>query len=120
MGNQLYKRVEGMEWLSKLVKMATGMTLPIVTAKFGIPMGGFFPLATGIHIRWGRPVDVGPPEEDPSDKRVQEIYAKYVAELQRLFDENAKDCLPPAVAAKGLKIVRLEDGGPKQEKAKDK
>ena len=44
--NQLYRRVEGMEWLSRLIFRATGMTLPIVTAKFGLPQArtrAFFP-----------------------------------------------------------------------------
>merc|ERR1719291_430858 len=105
--NQLYKRVDGLQWLSKIVHRLTGMTLPIVTAKFGIPMAGLFPIATDVHIRWGKPVDVGEKEADPSDERVKEVFERYLAELQRLFDANAHDCLPPAVAAKGLKIVRL-------------
>merc|ERR1712060_743358 len=118
--NQLYRRVEGFDWLTRLVKKATGMTLPIVTAKFGLPMGGLFPLATDIHIRWGRPIDVGAPDDNPTDERVQEVYTKYVAELQRIFDVNAKQCLPQSVSAKGLKIVRVEDKGSTSGSAKDK
>ncbi|CAK0794616.1 unnamed protein product [Prorocentrum cordatum] len=105
--NQLYKRVGGLEKITKIIQRLTGMTLPIVTAKFGIPMAGLLPRATDVHIRWGNPVDVGEKEADPSDERVNEVFERYVAELQRLFDANAKDCLPPAVAAKGLKVVRL-------------
>jgi 2-acylglycerol O-acyltransferase 2 len=115
--NQLYKRVHGMEWLSTIVNKLTGMTLPIVTAKWGMPQAGFFPRATDIHIRWGNPVDVGPAEADPSDERVEQVYEKYVTELKRLFDANAKDCLPPEVAANGLKVVRLEDRGGKGRRA---
>jgi hypothetical protein len=105
--NQLYRRVEGMEWLSRLIFRATGMTLPIVTAKFGLPQAGFFPIATDVHVRYGHPVDVGPREDDPSDARVEEVFGRYRAELERLFDANAGDCLPPEVAKRGLKIVRL-------------
>merc|ERR1712232_35207 len=99
--NQLFKKLNGLEWLTKLIKSMTGLTFPFVTAKFGIPMAGLMPIATDIHIRWGSPVDVGAPDADPSEARVEEVYTKYVTEVTRLFNANAKDCLPPAVAAKG-------------------
>jgi len=105
--NQLYKRVQGFDWLTRLIYLTTGMTLPIVTAKFGLPQAGFLPIATEIHVRYGRPVDVGTPDAEPTEARVEEIYQRYVEELQRLFDANAHSCLPPAVAKRGLKVVRL-------------
>jgi 2-acylglycerol O-acyltransferase 2 len=107
--NQLYKRIDGLEWLTKLIQKTTGMTFPIMIGRFGLPLSIFTPLSSDIHIRWGNPIDVGTPEAEPSEERVQEVYGRYVAELQRLFDANAKDCLPADVAAKGLKIVKLED-----------
>jgi len=107
--NQLYKKVDGFDWITNLIRRTTGMTIPVVTAKFGIPFAGFFPRACDIHVRWGAPVDVGPADPEPSEEKINEIYRKYTAELQRLFDANAKDCLPSDVAAKGLKIVRLEE-----------
>jgi len=107
--NQLYKRVNGFDWLTELIRKFTGMTLPIVLGKFNIPQAILLPRATDIHVRWGKPVDVGAPEENPSEERVQEVFEKYLAELQRVFDEHAKDCLPPAVAAKGLKVVKLSE-----------
>lgn len=104
--NQLYKRVEGFDWLTRLIHNVTGMTLPIVTAKFGLLQAGLLPIATDIHVRYGRPIDVGAPDAEPSEERVEEIYMRYVEELLRLFDANAHTCLPPAVAKRGLKIVR--------------
>lgn len=118
--NQLYRRLDGLEWLTKLIQKTIGMTFPFITAKFGIPMAGLMPLATDVHLRWGSPIDVGEPDAEPSDARIEEIYTKYVAELQRLFDANAKDCLPPAVAEKGLKITRVEDKAPRSDTAKSK
>lgn len=118
--NQLYRRVDGFEWLTKLIRKVSGMTLPICTAKFGLPQAGLMPIATDIHIRWGKPVEVGPKDENPSDERVEEVYDKYVAELKKLFDENAKDCLPHAIAAKGLKVVRIEDKSESAESSKRK
>lgn len=105
--NQLYKRVDGFEWLTRLIKRATGMTLPVVQAKYGLPQAGLLPIATPIHLRYGRPVDVGPPEDNPSEERVEQVFQSYLEELQAVFDENATACLPKEVAAKGLKVVRL-------------
>lgn len=106
--NQLYRRVPGMEWLSRLIHKLTGLTLPIVTAKWGLPQAGLLPIATDIHVRWGRVVEVGDPEENPSEARVEEVFARYLEELNRMFDENAYECLPADVAARGLRIVRLK------------
>ena len=54
---------------------------------------------------------LGPPPatqaDEPSDDQVNDVLERYVAELQRLFAAHAGSCLPPEVAAKGLKIVRL-------------
>ena len=105
--NQLYRRVGGLGWLTRLIYKLTGMTFPILTGKFGLPMALFIPRATDVHIRYGRPVEVGPQADEPSEERVNEVFERYVAELQRLFDAHARTCLPPDVAAKGLKIVRL-------------
>mmetsp|Transcript_15631 Transcript_15631/g.33239 ORF Transcript_15631/g.33239 Transcript_15631/m.33239 type:complete len:315 (-) Transcript_15631:111-1055(-) len=107
--NQLYRRVGGFDWLTKIIRKMTGMTLPIVRARFGLPMAGLMPLRTAIHIRWGNAIDVGLPEAEPSEERIQEVFARYKAELQRLFDANAKECLPLDLAEKGLQIVKLED-----------
>lgn len=110
--NQLYKRSGNKrQVLTRLIKSVTGMTFPVITAKFGIPMGMLLPIKTDIHARWGAPVEVGTPEDNPSDERVEEVFKQYLDELQRVFYENAHDCLPPAVAAQGLKIVRA-DGKP--------
>ena len=105
--NQLYRRVAGLEWVTKSIYKLTGLTFPILTSKFGLPMCLFTPISTDIHIRYGRPVEVGPQADEPSDDQVNDVLERYVAELQRLFAAHAGSCLPPEVAAKGLKIVRL-------------
>lgn len=70
----------------------------------GVPMG--FPRfgRQEILVQPGRPVEVGPPELEPSEARVREIFRRYCAELLRLFDAH-KHVLPPAVAARGLQLV---------------
>lgn len=108
--NQLFRRVDGMDWLTKFIYKTTGLTLPIWTGKWGIPQAPF-PIKTNVHVRWGEPVEVGPAEEDPSEERVEEVFQRYLRELQKVFYENCHECLPPEVAAKGLRIVRM-DGKP--------
>lgn len=105
--NQLYRRVNGMEWLTKTIYKLTGLTFPILTSKFGLPMCLFTPIATDIHIRYGRPVEVGKQDDEPSDAHVEEVFERYLAELRRLFAAHADSCLPKEVAARGLKVVRL-------------
>jgi 2-acylglycerol O-acyltransferase 2 len=113
--NQLFQRSGATtgkrSMLTNIIKQMTGMTFPIIKAKFGIPMAMVMPIKTDIHARWGAPVEVGPPEENPSDERVEEVFRRYLEELQHVFYSNAHDCLPPEVAARGLKIVR-SDGKP--------
>lgn len=58
-----------------------------------------------LHGRWGRPVDVGKANDSPSDEQVREVFERYVEELTRMFDEYKGECLPPAVAAKGLHVI---------------
>jgi 2-acylglycerol O-acyltransferase 2 len=105
--NQLYRRVPGMEWFTQGLYKTTGIMLPIVTAKWGLPQAGLLPRATDIHVRYGKPVDVGAAEAEPSDARVEEVFTRYLAELQWVFDTYANDCLPPEVAKRGLKVVRV-------------
>merc|ERR1712060_633504 len=115
--NQLYKRVDGMEkWTDTLLK-ATGLALPLFTGKAGLPISGLTPRATDVHARWGTPVEVGDPDENPSDEKVEEVFRRYLAELRRVFYANAQKCLPPDVATRGLQIVRL-DGKPVPEFAR--
>jgi hypothetical protein len=52
---------------------------------------------------------VGPPQKEPSDADVEDVFARYTSELGRLFHEH-KDALPPEVAAHGLRIVRRVKG----------
>mmetsp|Transcript_33644 Transcript_33644/g.73622 ORF Transcript_33644/g.73622 Transcript_33644/m.73622 type:complete len:328 (-) Transcript_33644:115-1098(-) len=108
--NQLYKRVAGFDRVSELVFKLTGLAVPVATAKMGLPVAGLLPRSAEIHVRWGEPLAVGPPEPEPSDERVEALFVEYVTRLQRIFDLHAKDCLPPEVAAKGLRILRAGEG----------
>jgi len=105
--NQLYRRVNGLDWLTQLIYRCTGLTFPIITSKFGLPMCLFTPLATDIHIRYGRPVEVPPQADEPSDAHVEEVFERYITELQRLFAAHATACLPKEIADRGLNIIRL-------------
>lgn len=110
--NQLYKTADWTrnvnQWLYKNFKVGSMLVLGL----FGIPSTPLLPnplmLPTpgqGLHVRWGRPVEVGPPVADASEELVQETFQRYIAELRQLFDEHKDACLPPDVAARGLEIV---------------
>ena len=49
---------------------------------------GLMPHRRAIHTVIGRPIDVARVEHEPSDEQVQELHARYVEELTRLFEEN--------------------------------
>ena len=80
----------------------TGFPLVPVLGRWGLPW--LVPRPTGIFARWGRPVPVGPPNAEPTDEQVSEVFGRYVTELKRLFDEHKDACLPAAVAAEGLQV----------------
>jgi hypothetical protein len=105
--NQLVKKAEGREWLMDRIKKTTGLTLPMWTGRYGIPQLPV-PMKTDIHARWGNPIEVGPADPNPSEERVEQVFRDYLLELQRIFYDNCDECLPPDVAAKGLKIIRLD------------
>lgn len=101
--NQLYETTPARQRFSRKVFAATGVPLILVTGRWGLPW--IVPRPTTINVRFGRPVEVGPPQKAPSAAAVEELYARYVAELRRLFDEH-KALLPPEVAARGLVVSR--------------
>lgn len=114
--NQLYSAAGSAQAWSQALFRRTGFGMPIFTAKFGLPMAALLPKAAGIHVRWGAPVPVGEPDPAPGEEKVEAVFAAYLLALQGLFRRYAGECLPPAVAAKGLRIIRL-DGKPVPEEA---
>eukprot|EP00929_Paragymnodinium_shiwhaense_P016969 TRINITY_DN12578_c0_g1_i1.p1 TRINITY_DN12578_c0_g1~~TRINITY_DN12578_c0_g1_i1.p1 ORF type:complete len:347 (+),score=53.69 TRINITY_DN12578_c0_g1_i1:94-1134(+) len=105
--NQCFKRLKSTQWFTDALYKATGVMLPLWLGKFNLPQT-IMPRATDIHCRWGRPVEVGEADPNPSDEKVEEVFQRYLVELQRVFYENAADCLPPDVAARGLKVMRMD------------
>lgn len=115
--NQLYDTSQWMRsvnmWCYK--KMGTGSLF--VHGLFGVPISPMLPNpfccpnpGRGLHVRFGEPVEVGAPDSDPSDEKVKEVFDHYSAALLKLFDTYKDECLPAAVAARGLEIVlRVDD-----------
>jgi len=79
-----------------------GAPIVMVAGHWGLPW--IVPKATDIHVCWGRPVQVGPPNAAPTDEQVSQVFASYQTELCRLFDEHKAECLPADVAARGLEV----------------
>jgi len=109
---QMYRRLPGFDKLSEWIYRTTGFGLPLVTARFGIPMAGLLPIPTDVHVRWGQPVEVGPKDPEPTDERVEALFKSYLAALQETFDKHKDECLAPELASKGLKVIRLENRKP--------
>ena len=107
--NQMFDRVEGLDWAAAALRRITGLSVPAIKGKFGIPQL-LIPKRTDIHVRWGVPIVVER-HLDPTDDAVEKLFQTYLNHLLDLFHTFANECLPPEIAAKGLRIVRL-DGGP--------
>mmetsp|Transcript_63979 Transcript_63979/g.166258 ORF Transcript_63979/g.166258 Transcript_63979/m.166258 type:complete len:340 (+) Transcript_63979:45-1064(+) len=114
--NQLYKTAPWVQRLNQWCYRKLGTGSMIILGQGGIPSSPILPnpimlpkAGAGLHIRWGKPIDVGPPIQEPSDEQVREVFAVYVEALRRLFDEYKDTLLPPEVAARGLKVMWLGD-----------
>lgn len=111
--NQAYHTSEASRRTAQSIFRSTGVPLVPISGRWGLPWP--VPRRVEVSVCWGRPVSVGPPDAEPSEQRVAEVFARYCAELRRLFDEHKDSCLPPEVAARGLSIVHrtAADEGPK-------
>lgn len=113
--NQLYRTPKWIQdinsWFYR--KLHTGNVL--VLGPFGIPACAFLPgpwtlpgFRKSVHLRIGRPIDVGPKDENPSEESVREAFDKYIVGLRNLFDTHKDACLPAEVAARGLEVVMCD------------
>lgn len=96
-------------WMFNTFKMGS---LFVHSCVFGLPMTPALPnpglcpkFRKHLHVRFGKAVEVGPADANPSDARVQEVYQKYCDELTKLFNDYKDELLPKDVAEKGLDIV---------------
>ena len=55
---------------------ATGVSIVPIRGKWGLPW--IVPKAGDIHVRWGRAVDVGPPNGAPTDDEVAAVLDRYI------------------------------------------
>jgi len=104
--NQAYTTYEWGRKFSQLAYKTLGVPLVPITGRWGLPW--LVPNKVDVHVCWGNAVSVGPKNADPTDAQVEEVFARYVAELRRVFDENKDACLPPEVAARGLTVVKRD------------
>lgn len=94
--NQVLTTYEWSRRTTRKIFAASGICVPL-----------FVPVANQItcHQKFGRPVEVGEPQADPGDEVVERVFARYVEELTRMFDEYGNQCLPEDVAAKGITFM---------------
>eukprot|EP00440_Ansanella_granifera_P026039 gb/GFBE01028268.1/.p1 GENE.gb/GFBE01028268.1/~~gb/GFBE01028268.1/.p1 ORF type:complete len:315 (+),score=62.07 gb/GFBE01028268.1/:1-945(+) len=109
--NQLYRTTGWVRRLNTFFYKYFKSGNLVVLGQGGIPVTPALPnplllpiFRNKLHIHLGKPVEVGPKEENPSDERVQEVFKNYAASLQEMFDENKYKYLPKEVADRGLEI----------------
>lgn len=56
-------------------------------------------------MRWGQPIEIVQQQAEPEQWQVERLFGLYIRELVRLFDEHKDQCLPAAVAQRGLTVV---------------
>lgn len=110
--NQLFPTKAWTRKLNYWFYKALGTGSLVVYGRCGLPNSPVIPNplllpdpTTEMHVRYGEHVDVGPPDADPSEEKVLEVFERYKTALRRLFDENKDTCLRPEVAAHGLEII---------------
>lgn len=110
--NQLYATAPWVRNLNKWFYKTLHSGSLVVLGQFGIPNSPIFPnpgmlpiYNSGIHVRYGEPVEVGAPDANPSDEKVHEVFKKYTSALQKLFDAHKNELLPTEVAAAGLTVI---------------
>jgi len=116
--NQLFPTSSWLRAFNVWFYNATKVGNLFIHGMFGIPVTPLIPnplllpgYKKGLHVRYGQAVDVGPPDGDPSEEKVQEVFQKYKKALLDLFDEHKMECLPPGVGERGLKVdVRVGSG----------
>lgn len=75
--------------------------LPLVTGRFGLPG---IPHPTAVTHVVGRAVPTGAANPHPTVAELEKVFESYVAEMDRIFRLHAPACLPPDIAAKGLRV----------------
>lgn len=90
------------EWLANSCRLGA----PMISGRLGLPFGP--PFAVGHALVLGKPVDVGPPNADPSAVQLEAAFQRYLAEVRRLFEAHKDEYLSPEVAARGLTVVMRE------------
>jgi len=109
--NQLFRTAEWVRKINRFFYKNFKIGNLIMFGHGGIPTSPLLPTplmmpvpGRRLHIQFGKPVDVGPKEENPSEERVLEVFKRYSAALQEIFKECAPKYLPKEVVEHGLEI----------------
>ena len=92
------------QWVARKLRVG----IPIMFGRGWLLYGP--PLPTATTFVMGRLVEVGPPNQSPSDAEVDAVFQRYLDEISRLWASNAFKYLPAAVAANGLRLELIGVG----------
>ena len=101
--SQLYTTYPWAYNLRRWIAQNFYLGIPLITGRFGLPFP-IIPHATPITIVSGSPIEVGPPNPNPTAADLKVVYEKYEAELHRLFNKYGKKSLPPDVFNQGFTL----------------
>jgi len=89
--------------ITKWLYRKFGLGAPLVTGRFG-----FTPIPHPVKVThvYGKPIKLKA-SANPTEKEIEEVYVKYKAEIKRIFKTHAPRLLPPAIAAKGIQVIRI-------------
>merc|ERR1711862_631155 len=97
--NQLFHTSEYMRKFNRFMYKKFGLANLVFHGRGGILQTPLFmnPLllpspGAGLHCRMGEAVEVGPPDANPSEEKVQEVFQRYIVALKKLFDEHKDQC----------------------------
>lgn len=77
--------------------------LPLISGRWGITL---IPHRTSITHVYGSPIQTTQ-QKNPSPEEIERVFVQFRESVERLFRENAGKYLPPEVAKRPLKIMRI-------------
>jgi hypothetical protein len=89
--------------LTKWLFQKFGLGAPFISGRFGFTL---LPHPVKVTHVYGEPIKLKA-SANPTEKEIEEVYVKYKAEIKRIFKTHAPRLLPPAIAAKGIQVIRI-------------
>lgn len=101
--NQIFTTHRFGSFFRKFVARKWRMGFPLISGRFGCTL---LPLPTELVHVYGAPIKVKK-TESPSQQEIEDLYALYKSEVQRIFNTYAPLFLPAEISKKGIQVLRV-------------